>query len=225
MEKVIGNKRVYEFVKKYKKEEWDNVVELLCLIGINAVKDKEGIASLKELKDIALGKGKGGYAEINKGKKGNEMMYKDKERAKSVKGGNVKGNNGYRKRNEGKNNGSVIKNKKGNNISVKDVEKEQQLKQDTQPLKANVNINDDINTPTLNITQQQQQMPSTLIQQPLTTYQPSYNYLSQSYTYRNNNTSLNTTSPCYHCHNHFHCQHHHYYCNYHCQYHHSVDCL
>ena len=72
MDKVIGNKKVYEFVKKYKKEEWDNVVKLLCLIGINAVKGKEGVVSVKELKDIAEGKGrsngKGGYVEINKGK-------------------------------------------------------------------------------------------------------------------------------------------------------------
>ena len=79
MDKVIGNKRVYEFVKKYKKEEWDNVVELLCLIGVNAVRGKEGVVSVKELKDIAEGKGKvkgsgrskGGYVEVNKGKKGN----------------------------------------------------------------------------------------------------------------------------------------------------------
>ena len=34
MDKVIGNKKIYEFVKKYKKEEWDNVVELLCFVDI-----------------------------------------------------------------------------------------------------------------------------------------------------------------------------------------------
>ena len=37
-------------------------MELLCLIGINAVKDKERII-------------KGGYADINKGNKSNEIMY------------------------------------------------------------------------------------------------------------------------------------------------------
>ena len=233
MDKVIGNKKVYDFVKKYKKDEWDNVVELLCLIGVNAVKVKDGIISVKELKDIAEGKGsgrnngKGGYVEINKGKKGNEVMIKDKERAKSVKGENVKGNNVYRKGNEGRSNVNVIKNKKENNINVKvqgvdtkkqPQQKEQQIKQDVQPLKTNENTNNDIITSTLD-TKQQQQMPSILSQQPLTTYQPAYNYLSQSYTFRNNNTLLNTVSPCYHCHNHIHCQHHHYYCKYHCQYH------
>ena len=217
MDKVIGNKKVYEFVKKYKKEEWDNVVELLCLIGVNAVKGKEGVGSVKELKEIAEGK-KGGYVDmnINRGKKGNEVMNKNKERAKSVKGGNVKGNNV-----------NVIKNKKGNDVNnkVKGVDtkkqsqqKEQQIKQDVQSSKVNVNQNDDIITSTLD-TKQEQQIPSILSQQPLTTYQPAYNYLSQSYTFRNNNTLLNTVSPCYHCHNHIHCQHHHYYCKYHCQYH------
>ena len=232
MDKVIGNKKVYEFVKKYKKEEWDNVVELLCLIGVNAIKGKEGIGSLKELRDIAERKGngngrsKGGYVEINKGKKGNERVYKDKERAKSVREGNVKGNNVLRKGNEGKSNVNVIKTKKGNNVSatVKGVDtkkqlqqKEQQIKQDVQPLKANENTNNDIITSTLDT--KQQQIPSILNQQPLTTYQPSYNYLSQSYTFRNDNTLLDTVSPCYYCHNHVHCQHHHYYCKYHCQYH------
>ena len=43
MDKVIGNKKVYDFVKKYKKDEWDNVVELLCLIGVNAVKLRMGL--------------------------------------------------------------------------------------------------------------------------------------------------------------------------------------
>ena len=232
MDKVIGNKRVYEFVKKYKKEEWDNVVELLCLIGVNVVRGKERVVSVKELKDIAEGKGsgrsKGGYVEINKGKKGNEVMNKDKERAKSVKGGNVKGNNVFRKENEGRNNVNVIKNKKGNNVSVKVKEgvntkkqpqqKEQQIKQDVQSSKVNKNTNDDIITSTLDT--KQQQIPSVLIQQqPLTLYQPSYNYLSQSYTFRNDNTLLDTVSPCYHCYNHVHCQHHHHYCKYHCQYH------
>ena len=229
MDKVIGNKRVYDFVKKYKKEEWDNVVELLCLIGVNAVKGKEGVVSVKELKDIAEGKGsgrnngKGGYVEINKEKKGNEVMIKDKERAKSVKGNNVN-----RKGNEGRSNVNVIKNKKGNNVNnkVKGVDtkkqpqqKEQQIKQDVQLSKVNVNANanDDIITSTLDT--KQPQIPSILSQQPLTTYQPSYNYLSQSYTFRNNDTLLDTVSPCYHCHNHIHCQHHHYYCKYHCQYH------
>ena len=231
MEKLIGNKRVYQFVKKYNKEQWDNAVELLCLVGINALKGKEAI-SLKELKDIAEGKGKnkGGYAEINQGKNGNEMG-KHKERGKSAKSGNVKGNIVYRKGNEGKSNVNVVKNKKeNNNMSIKGKKndnvdthkqppqrKEQLLNQDPQPLEANVS---DVMITSTSNTKQQPQTPSSTLIQPLTTYQPSYNYLSQSYTYRNNDISLNTTSPCYNCHNHFHCQHHHYHCSYHCQHHH-----
>jgi hypothetical protein len=100
-------------------------------------------------------------------------MNKDKERAKSVKGGNVK-----------------VKIKvNGVNTKKQPQQKEQQI----QPFKANA------------LSQQQ----------PLTTYQPSYNYLSQSYTFRNDNTLLDTVSPCYHCHNHIHCKHHHYHCKYH----------